>query len=185
MEQPVIENLYNFITVENTISQEEENLEKPEPIALIDEIKHTIPFYNFYAAAGSFSELQSEKTYTQMKVPEKYNSKDYFACEVIGESMNRRIPNGSVCIFKKYSGGSRNGKIVLVENRNLYDQDFNSAFTVKTYSSRKSNSEEGWQHQEILLKPHSFDTKFKDIVLDEENSEGMNIVGEFIDVLNK
>ena len=41
---------------------------------------------------------------------------DYFACKIIGESMNRVIPNGSICLFKPYTGGSRNGKIVLVEN---------------------------------------------------------------------
>lgn len=181
LEQPVIENIYNYITLENNITQESKTPKKTEVVDI--EIKHTIPLYDFYAAAGSFSELQSEKSYSLIEVPEKYVSEDYFACRVIGNSMNRRIPDNSICIFKKYFGGSRDGKIVLVENRNIYDQDFNSAFTVKTYSSRKSNSEEGWQHQEILLKPHSFDTKYKDIVLDEKNSEGMNIVGEFIDVL--
>jgi phage repressor protein C with HTH and peptisase S24 domain len=29
------------------------------------------------------------------------NSKnDYFACKIVGESMNRVIPNGSICLFK-------------------------------------------------------------------------------------
>lgn len=181
LEQPVVENIYNYITLENNATQEPKTLKNTEAVDV--EIKHTIPLYNFYAAAGSFSELQSEKTYTQIEVPEKYSSEDYFACKVIGESMNRRIDNGSICIFKKYYGGSRNGKIVLVENRNMYDQDFNSAFTVKTYLSRKTVVEEGWQHQEILLIPNSFDSTYRDIVLNEENSEGMKIVGEFIEIL--
>jgi hypothetical protein len=50
--------------------------------------------------------------------------------------MNRVIPNGSICLFKPYTGGSRNGKIVLVENIDIQDQDFNSAL-IKTYSSEK------------------------------------------------
>jgi hypothetical protein len=49
--------------------------------------------------------------------------------------MNRVIPNGSICLFKPYTGGRK--KIVLVENIDIQDQDFNSAFTIKTYSSEK------------------------------------------------
>ena len=56
--------------------------------------------------------------------------------------MNRVIPNGSICLFKPYTGGSRNGKIVLVENIDIQDQDFNSSFTIKTYSSEKVVYEE-------------------------------------------
>jgi phage repressor protein C with HTH and peptisase S24 domain len=68
----------------------------------------------FYAAAGTFSEIQSERDFTLIEGPE--NSKnDYFACKIVGESMNRVIPNGSICLFKPYTGGSRNGKIVLVD----------------------------------------------------------------------
>jgi hypothetical protein len=45
--------------------------------------------------------------------------------------MNRVIPNGSICLFKQYTGGSRNGKIVLVEYKDIQDPDFNSSFTIK------------------------------------------------------
>jgi hypothetical protein len=40
-------------------------------------------------------------------------------------------------VYLNLTGGSRNGKIVLVENIDIQDQDFNSAFTIKTYSSEK------------------------------------------------
>ena len=144
----------------------------------------TIPLYDFYAAAGSFSELQSEKAFTQITVAEKFTlNDDYFACEVIGESMNKRIPSGSVCIFRKYNGGSRNDKIMLLENRDIHDPDFNSGFTIKTYSSQKVVTEEGWKHTEIVLKPNSFDPSFSDLIINEENSEGMKVIGEFIEVL--
>ena len=98
--------------------------------------------------------------------------------------MNKIIPNGSVCIFKIYSGGSRDGKIVLVENRDIRDADFNSSFTVKTYSSQKIIFEEGWHHKEILLKPNSYDTSLNDILIDEQTSEQMKIHGEFVSVLD-
>ena len=148
-------------------------------------VRPTIPLYDFYAAAGSFSEMQSEKNYTNLEVSSKYASSEYFACEIIGDSMNRVIPNGSICLFKKYEGGSRNGKIVLVENRDIQDNDFNSSFTIKTYSSSKVITEEGWSHAAITLRPNSFDSSYQPIVIDESNSHGMRVIGEFVKVLNK
>ena len=97
--------------------------------------------------------------------------------------MNKKIPNGSTCLFRKNVTGSRDGKIVLVENHDFQDPDFNSAFTIKKYSSQKSVTDEGWSHNSIVLKPLSTEKHFKDIVLTEENSAEMNIVGEFIAVL--
>ncbi|MBP9123891.1 MAG: hypothetical protein KBF60_12155, partial [Ignavibacteriaceae bacterium] len=96
---------------------------------------------------------------------------------------NRVIPNGSICLFKPYAGGSRNGKVVLVENNDIQDQDFNSAFTIKTYSSEKSVSEETWGHESIVLRPNSFDDSYKNIVINEENGAGMRVVGEFVKIL--
>jgi hypothetical protein len=98
--------------------------------------------------------------------------------------MNRVIPNGSICLFKEYTGGSRNGKIVLVENRDIHDQDFNSAFTIKTYSSEKTITEDGWKHDSIILRPNSFDSSYQNIIISEEEAEGMKVVGEFVRVLN-
>lgn len=179
LDEPVNEDLYRYITSNNKI------VEKVKKEQLV-ESSSTIPFYDFYAAAGSFSNLQSEKTFSLIKVPEKYSlNSDYFACKVIGESMNKRIPNGSICIFKKYSGGSRSGKILLIENYDRQDPEFNSAFTVKTYTSQKKVSEEGWEHIEILLKPNSYDPSYKDIVIDLENANEMNVIGEFIEILKK
>lgn len=188
LEKPVPENLYKYIT--EVYSKKAESADTNQGNKLLELTSSpsgfTIPFYDLYAAAGSFSELQSTNTYSQIEVDEKYgNSDDYFALKVVGESMNRRIPNQSICIFKKYHGGSRNGKIVLVEYRDIQDPDFKAAFTVKTYSSQKSIKEDVWGHDEIVLKPNSFDKRYTDIILDPEQAEGMKIIGEFVTVLDK
>jgi SOS-response transcriptional repressor LexA len=131
--------IYNFFQISNILTQ----------------FFLAIPLYNFYAAAGTFSEIQSEKDFVLIEGSENTNkNSDYFACKIVGESMNRVIPNGSICLFKPYNGGSRNGKIVLVENMDIQDHDFNSAFTIKTYSSEKIVSEEGWEHTSIVLRPN-------------------------------
>ena len=149
------------------------------------EKKNLIPFYEFHAAAGSFSDMQENKDYEMIEVPSQYSTDNkYFACRVVGESMNRRIDNNSICIFKVPLGGSRNGKIVIVENYGKNDDEYNSSFTIKTYASEKRTSENGeWEHSVILLKPNSTDSRFEDIVLNEEDCENMRIVGEFVAIL--
>ena len=105
-----------------------------------------------------------------LNIPEKIKpSKDLFACQVIGESMNKVIPNGALCLFRKYSGGSRNGQIVLVENTNMHDFDFGSCYTVKEYESKKYEDEEQdadragrpsevYHHRYFWIRSNSFST---------------------------
>jgi len=186
LEQPVKDDLYNYIIA---INKKEQPKTKSKPaLQLIENEQElsvfTIPLYDFYAAAGSFSEMQDEKEYKLTSVPLRFASDDYFACRVIGESMNKTIPNNSICIFKKSVTGSRTGKILLIENRDSFDPDFNSAFTVKTYSSEKTITEEGWQHNSIVLMPNSYDDSFKNLIIDDENSNEMRIIGEFVKILD-
>lgn len=65
----------------------------------------------------------------------------------------------------------------------IQDPDFNSAFTIKTYSSEKIISGNSWEHTSIILRPNSFDDSFKNIVINEENGKEMKVVGVFIKVL--
>ena len=185
---PVITTMYRYLQENPALmNNEPEKTSKVIPIqqssSFEEELKNPIPFYDLYAAAGTFSELNSEMNYTLIEGPENSSNNDYFACRIIGESMNRVIPNGSICLFKTYTGGSRNGKIVLVENRDEQDPDFNSAFTIKTYSSEKSVSEETWGHKSIVLRPNSLDSSYQNIIITEENAADMRVVGEFVKIL--
>lgn len=197
LESPVSDSMYQYLSesfkaknkktlpinpAKNQVEGKQLTIDLPEKIT---KSQNTIPLYNFYAAAGTFSDMQDEKEYNLTTVPERYATDDYFACRIIGESMNKIIPNNSICIFKKYFAGSRSGKILLIENRDSYDPDFNSAFTVKTYLSDKTVTEAGYQHNSIILKPNSYDKSFKNIVLDEENSKEMRVIGEFVKVIEK
>ena len=178
LKNPVENSIYNYITSDESKLVSIDNI-------IENVVLNTIPLYNFYAAAGTFSEIQSEKDFTLIESPKDITpSNDYFACKIVGESMNRVIPNGSICLFKHYSGGSRNGKIVLVENFDIQDKDFNSAFTIKTYSSEKIISEDGWGHTSIVLRPNSFDNSYNSIVINEEQGSNMRVIGEFISIIN-
>ena len=146
--------------------------------------ENSIPIYSLKAAAGEFGEIQQVEDVQWLNIPEKIKpSKDLFACQVIGESMNKVIPNGALCLFRKYSGGSRNGQIVLVENNNMHDSDFGSCYTVKEYESKKYEDEDGWKHQSIILKPLSTDSSYENMVLEDQDLTTFKVIGTFECVL--
>lgn len=150
----------------------------------IKPFENSIPLYSLKVAAGEFGELQQLEDVEWLNIPEKINpSKDLFACQVIGESMNKVIPNGALCLFRKYSGGSRNGQIVLVENTNMHDSDFGSCYTVKEYESKKYEDEDGWKHQSIILKPLSTDSSYENMVLEDQDLTTFKVIGTFECVL--
>ena len=149
-----------------------------------NQFENSVPFYNLQAAAGDFSELQTIDNNKWIEIPEYIRfSEDYFACKVVGESMNKIIPNDSICLFKKYRGGSRNGRIVLAQSTDIQDNDFGSGYTVKEYQSTKAIKDNSWSHESIILKPQSLDKSFEPIVLSEEGLENFKVIGVFEMVL--
>ena len=85
--------------------------------------------------------------------------------------------------FERYQGGSRNGLICLVESSSFEHSDFGANYTIKEYSSKKTITEEGWQHQEIILLPKSTDDSYSPIVLKDEETIDLQVVGIFKMVL--
>jgi hypothetical protein len=146
-----------------------------------------VPFIDILAAAGSFSDQQLQSQQKWVVLPEDENDlidrDHYFVCQVVGESMNREIKNGSYCLFRIDEGGSREGKIVLVQSTEIQDADFGSGYTVKEYHSTKNTSEKEWRHKSITLKPLSDDPRYEDIELSENALRSLKVVGIFKKVL--
>jgi hypothetical protein len=93
--------------------------------------------------------------------------------------MNKLIPNGAYCLFRRDGGGSRNGKVVLVESSSIGNAENGSAYTIKQYSSEKKIDGDGWSHESITLKPLSYDKKFQNIELSEDDQQTLRVVGIF------
>ncbi|MDC1107241.1 DUF2075 domain-containing protein [Prolixibacteraceae bacterium] len=148
----------------------------------VESNENRIPLYNLRAAAGPFSEVQQIDELDWVMPPSNIsNCNSVFVCQVVGESMNKIIPNGSYCLFKKCEAGSRNGKIVLAESFDVQFDD--GAYTVKEYESIKWQGDTSWEHEKIILKPRSTDTSFEDIILTGEDLTSFHVVGEFVQVL--
>jgi superfamily II DNA or RNA helicase/HKD family nuclease/SOS-response transcriptional repressor LexA len=196
LDHPVEDSIYEYLTSKTEdpklleVLKNEEKIEHfipPFRILEQDEIKlykNCIPIFDVKIAAGEFSDLQFSEQNDWIALNKPFNySDDYFVCQVIGESMNKVIPNGSWCLFKKNPAGTRNGKIVLVHHGNIQEADFGKGLTIKRYESQKVVNEEGWLHNSIILKPESDNPKFENIILKDDELIDLKVVGEFIDLL--
>ena len=158
----------------------------PLPSEEVKPFVNSVPLYSLTAAAGGFGPVISAEEQEWIKLPPgRTAGEDLFACRVIGESMNRIIPNGSICLFRRYQGGSRNGKIMLVELNEFTDRDAGAAYTVKEYRSRKQRTDSGYEHERISLLPVTDDSNYKSIELDGESASEMRTIAEFVQVLGK
>ena len=144
-----------------------------------------VPLLNLKAAAGEFSMEQYVEVCDWVRLPEPFEHIDgYFVLQVVGESMNRRIPNGSWCLFRPDQGGSRQNKIVLVQSNDVQDPETGSCFTVKTYRSQKKfGDDEAWSHERIILEPNSSISGYKAIELTGDQILDYRVVGEFVAII--
>jgi hypothetical protein len=107
-----------------------------------------------------------------------------FIAQVVGESMNRRIPNGAWCLLRLSPEGTRQGKILLVQHKDIHDADTGGRYTVKTYESMKMIFPDGtWQHSQFVLKPETPAPGYEPIVLKPEFEGDLRVIAEFITVI--
>jgi len=136
-----------------------------------------LPKYSLRAAAGRFGEGMEVEPEDWEECPANLKlTDDMFIAHVVGRSMEPRIPDGSLCVFRYNVVGSRNGRLVLVMH---YGETGENRFTIKRYRSVKSQSDEGWKHEKIALEP--LNPEYEPWEL-EENSP-IKVIGEFIMVL--
>jgi len=146
---------------------------------------NVVPIYNLEIAAGQFSGEQQVFEHDWVELPDSFSpQKGHFVTRVVGESMNKRIPNGSWCLFKANPGGSRNGKVVLAQHREIYDSETGGHFTIKIYQSDKKFKPDGsWCHTIIKLNPDSYKLDFEPIVISTDQTDDLKIIAELIAVL--
>lgn len=167
------------------------------PINEVIPFKNCVPIYDLKIAAGRFSdeqqvaevaqgsELQHPEDYEWAELPSVFRPQQgFFIAQVVGESMNRRIPNGAWCLFKLFPVGTRQGKVVIVQHREIHDTDTGGHFTVKTYESKKDFSPDGtWKHSQIVLRPETSSPGYKPMILNPESEGDLRVIAELIAVL--
>lgn len=159
--------------------------------------ENCVPLYDLKVAAGKFSdEQQVTELYDGLsgqdisdnawvELPDAFRHKrGLFVAQVIGESMNRRIPNGAWCLFKLNPEGTRQGKVVLVQHRDITDTDTGGHYTVKVYESMKNVLADGtWRHTSIVLKPDTTASGYEPFVFNEEQGNDLKVIAEMVAIL--
>lgn len=138
-----------------------------------------LPRYSLAVAAGPFltnpEDIQADEW---IEVPPDLKlDDDMFIARIQGHSMEPRIPDGSLCVFRRNVVGSRNGRLVLVRNSELADDN---QYTVKRYRSEKTVTEDGFLQTRIRLE--SLNPAYPSWDLDEDG-EKYQVIAEFVQVL--
>lgn len=147
--------------------------------------QNAVPLYTLEAAAGGFSGEQTPEPEDWVRPTGRIGpGPGLLVARVTGESMNRRIPNGAYCLFRHPVEGSRDHRILLVEQESITDPDHGGRYTVKVYrSEREQAAEATWRHLEIRLEPDSTDSGYEPIVLAGMPEESVRVVAEVVEVL--
>ena len=137
-----------------------------------------LPLYTLRAAAGKLGEEMQAEPEDWVPAPEGMRlGDDLFAAHVVGRSMEPRIPDGSLNLFRLHPGGSRHGKILLIERFGMLDET--ARYTVKRYTSRKKyTGEDEWRHEQIRLEPLNPEFEAWDV-----GPEDFAVVAEWVRVL--
>src|SRR5207237_522584 len=112
-----------------------------------------LPVYSLRAAASKFGDDMEVREEGWVEAPPGLRlTEQMFAAHVVGRSMEPKIPDGSLCVFRHAVVGSRSGKLLLVEK--LGETDSTARYTIKRYKSEKEQiGEDEWKHSSIRLEP--------------------------------
>jgi SOS-response transcriptional repressor LexA len=148
------------------------------------DVQSTVPLMSLRAAAGTFG-APDPADIEAWVVPKtsKQISEGMFVAQVIGKSMEPRIPDAAYCLFAPVPAGSRAGRILLVQHRDIADPETGGSFTVKRYESSKAGDGQSWEHREIRLLP--LNPRFQPIVLRPDGDEEIRLVAEMVEVLGE
>ena len=138
-----------------------------------------LPRYSLRAAAGKFLENEEITEEGWIEAPPNLKlTSEMFVVQIAGHSMEPLIPDGSLCVFRRGVVGSRDRRLVLVEDRQASGSD---RYTVKRYRSEKTLSGDQWRHSRIWLEPLNQDYEPIELSADEAQQA---IIAEFVCVLD-
>jgi phage repressor protein C with HTH and peptisase S24 domain len=147
-----------------------------------DKFKTLLPVYDLEAAAGHFGEGRAVELEGWVEVPERTLSEDMFVARVVGSSMEPRIADGDLCIFRQYRGGTRRDRIMLVQWAGPSDPDTGGSYAVKKFSREQQLIEDGeLRGVRVTLSP--INPEYEPITLTIEHADEVAAVAEYVDRL--
>ncbi len=143
-----------------------------------------VPLVPLKAAAGAFGDPQAvpDEVLGWVAFATRHRLRPgMFVAQVVGKSMEPAIPDGAYCLFRSPVEGTRQGRTVLVQLRDITDPETSQRYTVKRYESEKATDGDSWRHTRITLKPAN--PAFDPIVLSGADDQQLQVIAEFIESL--
>jgi transcriptional regulator with XRE-family HTH domain len=146
--------------------------------------RNSVPFYPIHISAGKFDfETADTAPSGWVQIHRRGPLKDYFSAQITGHSMMPTIPPGSLCLFKKYTGGSRDGKIMLIQHRGLRDPETGNRFVVKRYQRITLYKNEGDEDLAVTIHLLSDNPKYPPLVLHSLREDEISSPAVFVEVI--
>lgn len=155
----------NRIPSDSIVKKIEEILKIPSGYLLNNEIENfnkNLQIIGHVTAGGL--EIQYQENLGYIEIPEKFsNDNKFFALKIVGDSMDKVIPDGSIAIFERNVDFVKN-KIVLAE--------VNGKTTVKLLEYPNDNS--------IMLSPQSSNMIYRPVVINKNDDVQVKIIGKLV-----
>ena len=136
-----------------------------------------VPFFNAsrYAAVKPDGCVEPNNTKRRLRP-------GMFVAQIVGRSMEPRIPDGAWCLFQSPVEGCRRGRVVQVQHRDIDEPENAGSYTVKRYKSDKEiDGTDGWRHSEIRFLPENLD--FAQVILGDVRDDEFHVIAEVVEVL--
>ncbi len=139
----------------------------------------SIPFLTLRAAASPPIPNDEPEVIAWLLPPKEAprTSARWFVAQVSGASMEPKIPNGSLCLFRPVAGNDYVDRVLLVQHRGVADLDTGGSFAVKRIA-RVSRNKSGTT---VVLE--SVNQRFKPIVIESRTDDELRPIAELDRVL--
>lgn len=147
-----------------------------------------LPYYSLAIAAGGFRQGDEPEPEGWVNVRKLGHTKrlatSVFITQVVGKSMEPTIRDNAYCVFRTNVGGTRQHRILLVQEHDFTDRETGGGYTGKRYASQKLRTEDGWSHERIRLVPDNPDrTAFPILEFTPTDDEDLRVIAEFVQMI--
>lgn len=105
--------------------------------------KSAVPIYSLAAAAGSLGGNHAVERLGWAVLPKQRRgtTERHFLARASGRSMEPLIPDGAWCLFRADVSGPLEGRIVLIQHRDIRDPETEGAFALKRLGGIEADAE--------------------------------------------
>jgi phage repressor protein C with HTH and peptisase S24 domain len=141
-----------------------------------------LPVYSLSAAAGRFGAGEAVDAEGWVEVPGRVLANDMFVARAIGDSMEPRISDGDLCIFRAYRGGTRRDRIMLFQWQGIGDPDTGGSYAVKKFF-REQELIENDELVGVRVTLSSLNPDYEPLVLEADYADDIVAIAEYVDSL--